>query len=85
MDRDRELGRAARPPSSRPAWRWLWGLVFGAGALIAGAEGVFVSTPMHGAVEFTIAVAAVSGLLAWIHMNRTALLEREARQSAANR
>ncbi len=79
MDADRETGEAEQPPSSRPAWRWLWVTVVIGGALIAVAESTLVMTSVQGAVEITIALAAVASGLAWIRVNRGALLEREAR------
>jgi hypothetical protein len=69
--------RRMRPPSSRPAWRWLWALLIGGGALVAGTESLSVSAPTRGALELGIAMAATAGLLTWIRMNRAALVERD--------
>lgn len=79
MSADRVPGETEQPPSSRPAWRWLWGTVAGGGASIAVADGALASTSVQGPVELTIALTAVASVLAWIRVNRGALQEREAR------
>jgi hypothetical protein len=62
---------------SRPAWFALVSMVCGALTGIVIGENLAVSANVRACIELGTAAVAIGGVLVWVQLNRTALLERE--------
>ncbi len=69
--------REAKPPSRKPAWRWLYVLVISAVGWVIAAESATLSTSLRGSVELVAAVVTIAGVILWVRANRETLSARD--------